>query len=36
MRSVKRCPVPGENKYGKMALQVEGVSRRETTKYAHE
>jgi hypothetical protein len=29
-------PVPEENKYRNLALQVEGVSKAETTKYVHE
>jgi hypothetical protein len=29
-------PVPGENKYRNLALQVGGVSQIETIKYAHE
>jgi arginase family enzyme len=29
-------PVPGGNKYRNLALQVEGVSKIETIKYAHE
>jgi hypothetical protein len=29
-------PVPGGNKYRNLALQVRGVSKTETIKYAHE